>query len=251
MNKTPVHLAGREPFFSATLLCSFLLFALCAPSPPSAAHDLWIEPAEDGYVLLSGHKHSTHGGAESVPYDPAIVRGARCFDERGLAVEAAVTTIYPVHVRGACAAVVVSLSSGYWTKTPYGTKNVPRNEAQQPISSWLSLESVKRLNAWSETLAVPLSEELELVPLENPLGLKPGDKLRLLVCEGKKPVAGVAVAYDGETRGETAADGLINLRIRHGGLQIIQATRRTPLQSEKADETVATATLNFEVGGEH
>lgn len=49
------------------------------------------------------------------------------------------------------------------------------------IDSWLSLEAIKRLDRWSKALVRPVTQELELVPLDNPMTLKNGDKMRLRV----------------------------------------------------------------------
>lgn len=49
------------------------------------------------------------------------------------------------------------------------------------IDSWLSIESVKRIDRWGDGLAQPLTGELELVPTHNPLALKVGEKLRVRV----------------------------------------------------------------------
>jgi hypothetical protein len=48
-----------------------------------------------------------------------------------------------------------------------------------------------------------------------------------VTLEGR-PKAGVSVAYDGDTRGVTGANGLINLKVRHGGPQVIAASIQEP-----------------------
>lgn len=212
------------------------------------AHDLWLEPANDGYTLLYGHRHSAHAGSDTVAYRPEAVQRMTCFDTAGNALGHGDTRAYPAHLGGDCAAVYAGLSSGYWTKTPYGTKNVPKDEVDIAINAWRSLEGVKRIERWGEALGRPLTADLEIVPLENPLVLGDGAKLRLRVTQGGRPVAGALVAYDGKPRGETGPDGLVNIRIRHGGLQTIEATLRRPLDGVKADEEVHTATLSFALG---
>jgi nickel transport protein len=152
-----------------------------------------------------------------------------------------------VRINGGCAAIFVLTSSGYWTKTPYTTKNRPKTEVREPLASWLSYESVKRIDRWTPELADPLTTDIEIVPVNNPLELDPGDKLRLVITLEGRPVAGAVVAYDGKTRGQTGTDGRINVKIRHRGFQIVQATLRVPVESEETDEIVHTANLNFEI----
>jgi nickel transport protein len=141
----------------------------------------------------------------------------------------------------------VTTSSGYWTKTAWGTTNVPKTGVAGVLESWLSEETIKRIERWTAAAARPLAERLELTPLADPLALAPGDKLRLLVTLGGRPVAGVPVAYDGDVRGTTAADGTIALRIRRPGLQMIRASAEAPLADGRADTVVRAATLNFEL----
>jgi nickel transport protein len=211
------------------------------------AHDLWLEQEQGHLSLCYGHSRSEHKGAEFIDYPAEWVREALCVDEMGkpLAVEAGKGS--PFRMKGECAATYVLTSSGYWTKTPYGTKNVPKSEAQMVIKSWLSYENVKRIDRWGAALAGPLTEDLEIIPLENPLVLEPGNKLRLLVTYQREPAESVVVTYDGKPRGQTGADGRINIRVRHWGFQLIQASVSRPDPSGKADEIIHTANLNLDL----
>jgi nickel transport protein len=229
------------PAFLATLLLA---------TAAAQAHDLWLERAGSGYELLYGHRHSGHAGHEIIEYRPDTVKRVACIDATGKVVSQGSAATYPARLAGDCAAAYALLSSGYWTKTPYGTKNVPKDQVDVAVSSWLSFESAKRIDRWGAALAQPLSQDLELVPLDNPLTLGDGDKLRLLVTFRGQAVAGAVVAYEGKPRGDTGPDGLVNIKIRHGGLQTIEATLRRPLDGKKADEEVHTATLSFALGGQ-
>ena len=214
------------------------------------AHDLWLERTGAGYELLYGHRHSGHSGQDTIEYKPDAVKRVVCFDTNGKAIGQGATASYPARLAGDCATAYALLSSGYWTKTPYGTKNVPKDQVEVAVRSWLSFEGVKRIDHWGQTLARPLTQDLELVPLANPLTLGDGEKLRLLVTFRGQPVANAVVAYDGKPRGETGPDGQINVKVRHGGLQAIEATLRHPLDGTKADEEVHTSTLSFSLGAQ-
>jgi nickel transport protein len=225
-----------------------LLFAaVMAVAGHAYAHDLWLEKEDGGLGLYYGHKHSHHQGTALVEYEASWVREGLCFDASGKSIPFQAEAVYPYHMRGECAAAIVAISSGYWTKTPYGTQNVPKGEARMPIKSWLSHDSVKRIDRWSEALAKPLAGGLELTPLEDPLTLQKGKKLRLLVTFDGEPVQDAVVAYDGKPRGRPGRDGAINIRVRHGGFQVIQATRTLAVASEKADEVIYSTNLNFEL----
>jgi nickel transport protein len=222
-----------------------LVIALAAGS--ARAHDLWLEKDGGELRLQYGHKHSGHGGPTVLEYRVEWVREALCFDASGARIPFQAEEAYPFRMRGDCAAAHVSISSGYWTKTPYGTENVPKDEARMPVKSWLSHDSVKRIDHWAEPLAEPLAAGLELIPLEDPLRLRKGEKLHLRVTFDGKPVEDADVAYDGRPRGRPSPDGAINIRLRHGGFQVIQAGLTRALASEKADEVIYSTHLNFEL----
>jgi nickel transport protein len=222
--------------------------ALLVPAAAAQAHDYWVEPVGEDYLLHRGHRFSQHGGAKEVPFDPAIVTGVRCLQRAGAQPRATeISSEYPPRIRGPCLALIVSADSGYWSQTLTGTKNRPKDELFGVLRSWQALESVKRVEGWSERLHEPLSDDLELVFTEDPFGLAPGKKLRLIATLAGEPVSGVTVAYDGDPRGVTGANGRINLRIRHKGLQVITASLDEQLDSAKADKRVRSTVLMFDI----
>jgi nickel transport protein len=226
-------------------VCALLLLM---PALPALAHDLWLERESGGIALYQGHKHSSHGGAGTIPYDPAFVTDALCLEASGRTKPLALAKAAPWRTTTTdCAALRVAASSGYWTKTPWETKNVPRTGVAGAVRSWLSEESVKRIDRWVPGADRPLSEGLEITPAIDPLSIKPGDKLIVLVTENRQPKAGVPVAYGGDTRGATGEDGRIAIRLRQGGMQLIAASVETPLNDGKADVAIRSAILQFEI----
>lgn len=218
------------------------LMGLCANA---VAHDYWLERDGNQYVLHQGHRHSGHQGEAQVPYDIAIVQRAHCAGDGGVD-ERPRPAAYPARFDGPCAALAVELNAGYWSQTLTGTVNKPKSTVSGALRGWLAYESVKRLDAWTPVVAAPLNRRgLELVPLENPLALTPGDKLRLRAMWRGQPKAGVTVAYDGQPRGTTDADGKINLRVRHGGEQIIAASFEEPAAEADADRILYGTILQF------
>jgi nickel transport protein len=226
---------------------TLLALIAIAVAGESSAHDLWLEREDRGLALYYGHKYSDHGGSTFVEYPVEWVREALCFDPSGARAPFESERNHPFRMRGECAAAHVAISSGYWTKTPYGTKNLPKDEARMPIESWLSHDSVKRIDRWTDALAKPLAGGLELTPLEDPLRQSEGDKLRLRVTFDGQPARDAVVAYEGKPRGLPGPDGEINIRIRHPGFQVIQATLTLPSASEKSDKVIHSANLNFEI----
>ena len=229
-----------------TLLLLFLVSS-CFISL-SHAHDYWFEPSGDDYLLHRGHRFSQHGGEKEVPYDSSIITGAFCL--RSEETNHDTTTVsgdYPARLSGPCLAIMATADSGYWSQTLTGTKNQPKDELFAVLRSWHAIESVKRVEVWNKHLLEPISDELELVFTKNPFLLESGKKLRLIVMLNGKPVQGVNVAYDGDTRGTTGDDGRINIRIRHKGLQVITASLEKVLDNKKADKLVRSTILMFEL----
>lgn len=222
-----------------------LLFLVLAAG--ARAHDLWLEPAGNDYILLQGHRHSAHAGAETLPYEAARIGRAVCVNGEGLQREVKPAAGSPARFAGPCAVLAVQFVSGYWTKTAWETKNVPKTGIAGVLRSWHAEESVKRIGAWSAAAGKPLGSGLEITPLRDPLGLKPGDKISVRVTDAGRPLAGVPVAYGDDTRGATGADGEIAIRLRHGGTQLISASVEAPLSDGKADIAIRSATLQFEI----
>jgi nickel transport protein len=211
------------------------------------AHDLWISHEGINYALHQGHAHSAHAGADVVPYNPVIVKNVLCAKPGGGENPLIFGKTYPVKFSGECCSVLVSLSSGYWTKTVWETKNVPKTGIAGVLKSWRSQEAIKRINMWTPGSAKPIGKGLEISPQSDPFKLGINDKLSILVTDNGKPMAGVPVAYQGDTRGVSGLDGLISIRIRKAGVQLISASMETPLSDGKADTIIRSTTLQFEL----
>ena len=214
---------------------------------PAAAHDLWIEADSAGYRVLYGHRASGHEGPARIETAPGFVRAVACLDPTGRLVHPALTDSAPARFAGRFSAIHVDASSGYWTRTPLGLQNQAMDEVDHPLGGWLSHESAKRIDAWSDRLREPMTGSLEVVPLEDPFSLGPGGKLPLLVTLEGKPVEGAIVSYDGKPRGATGADGRINIRLRREGLQVIAASLTTEIESARAERIVRVAFLEFDL----
>lgn len=229
------------------LIRTLLLAGILLSPGPARAHGLWIERGGALHTLAYGHERSAHEGEKTLEYKPEIVKQGTCFSAAGQEIAADLGRGYPATLKGDCAASWFLTSSGYWSKTPYGTKNLPKNEAGAVIDSWLSVEGIKRIDQWGAGLSQALTRNLELVPRDNPLKLQAGDKLRLRAWFQGKPAAGVTVAYFGKPRGVTDSEGQVNIRLRNSGFQLIQASLDLPLNDGRADKTVHGSSLQFEI----
>lgn len=212
---------------------------------PAAAHDLWLESGPANWALRYGHRPGGHGGAQALPLPPERVQRAVAVTSAGDTLTVALTDARAGAWPADAAAIFVVTSSGIWTKSTEGTKNLTPAQVAHPLASWRSVESVKGIARWLPALAAPLTGELELVPASDPLRLAVGEKLTLIATRGGKPAPGVTVAYAGEPRGLTDAAGKVNIRLRAAGLQLIQASLETPLTTGEADKLIEATALCF------
>ncbi|MCX7898175.1 MAG: DUF4198 domain-containing protein [Rhodocyclaceae bacterium] len=224
----------------------WLLLAFCMRQA-AFAHDLWLEKEGLVITLYQGHKFSAHGGAETLAYGQDFVQEAHCFDLQGKPRPLEILSRSPWRARGDCAISLLVASSGYWSKTPWETRNAPKSETPGAIKSWRTIERLKRLERWSEHFASPLGKHLEIVPESNPFAVKPQEKLMLRVFFDGKPLSGVPVAYRGQIRGETDAQGRIAIRLRQAGIQWFSTSLERPVADDKADVEIVNALLQFEL----
>ena len=226
---------------------SFVSILLATLPRIAAAHEHWIGKEAGTYVLHLGHRYSRHEGADELPFDASSVKDALCVDAKDVVQPVPVGTSHPVKIRAECSALLVSIASGYWSKTPWETRNAPRSEVPGAIKSWFSEESIKRIDRWMPVTAQPVGNGLEITPVSDPSQIRPGYKLTVRVTENRKPKAGVAVAYADSTRGSSGEDGTIAIRIREPGIQLISASYEAPLNDGKADSVIRSTVLQFEI----
>lgn len=208
------------------------------------AHDLWLEKSGEGLVVRYGHR-----GADLVPIEASKVKALRCARAGRTAdvLAQAVFTAREMRVAARCEAISVFLYGGFYSLTPDGEKNLPKDEVANAVRAWESKEFAKWVDARAPAAAVSLGDELEIVA--NDLGRTAvGEKITVRVLWGGKAVSGAVVAYGERVVGETDSAGETRVRLRERGLQIVSATYRRPLHSAQADEQVLQATLCFEVG---
>ncbi len=217
---------------------------LTAPSP-GAAHDFWLEPAGDGLSLRYGH----HGG-ELLAIERQKVKAARCL-ESGRArdlLAGADFAASEVRLPGRCPAASAFLDSGFYSLTPDGEVNKPRNQVADAVKSWVSRQFAKWVDARQPgAAATVLGDELELAAVSDLGKARPGDKITLRLLSRGRPVAGAIVAIDHQPLGETDRAGEVRVRIRSAAIETISATWRRQVASPEADAEVLEASFSFEV----
>ncbi len=216
---------------------------------PAEAHDYWFQVEGQEYVLYRGHHFGNHQGETIIPYDPAIIDHITCLSPDGILQLVTPPTRYPLRVSGPCARLTVEVNSGYWSETGIETINQSKEQVPEALYTWLVIESTTLLNSWNQhEHPSSLPQGLEIFLEKNPFLVEKGEKLRLVVLQAGKPRQGVTVAYDGNPRGVTGQYGRINIRVRHGGLQVITGSIQEPADDAgKADTLLRSTTLLFEL----
>jgi nickel transport protein len=224
------------------LLASVLL----ATAVSAYAHDAWIEPQGDGFVVNYGHE-------KLEPYAPAKVKQLTALDAQGAPL--AVTRrdsadSVPFTVSGKPSLLLIHFDNGYWSQTTEGMKNIPRTEAPGTTRSVHSVKFGKRVVAWSKVLTRPAGQPLEIVPLsEN--APKAGSSLKVRVLRDGKPAAGVTIGTsekDAEKRElKTDADGIAALPVATG-TQGVWVGLKEPLNGDPGADTYSlSAHLRYNV----
>jgi len=223
---------------------SLSLILLLAASAYS--HDLWVEKADGKYVLMFGHMERIE------TYNPGWVREIKGYDGKMNAVKLNVIKgkeNVSFSSKKPVALVSLVFDSGYWVKTEDGLRNISKRGLTNYLEATHFIEPVKTIFRWSEQFTRPVGTRMEIVPLKNPLTLKPGETLPIKVIFEGNPLAGAVVTSHGELTGiRTGKDGCAQVRIEEKGLQVFAAKHKVQLNGDSdADFQVFQAYISFEV----
>lgn len=226
-------------------LIVILLFA-----PSAWAHHFWVVKAGDRFKVLWGHYPETN------PYEPGRVKVVKAFDQKGKEIELQRKEdkdILTFSSKKAVSLIALAIDGRALVTTPEGKKRLTKHEAQQAglqvIDSVYSYQYIKSLFSYDQSGSRPMGMKFELVPQENPFGLKSGAVLPIKVFFEGKPAEGVAVEINNDQAWvKTNRDGLAAIKIGEKGVQVISAKTRIPTKdSPEADFLSYTAILTFEV----
>lgn len=224
-----------------------LPFALHILYPlPSSAHDFWIEQRGDNFRVVFGH------GTHREEFEPSKIKSIRVIDTEGRDIpfkkemKDKGLNIRPERLP---ALIIVEIDNGYWSKTIYGWKELPKRKASRVVEALRSIFYTKTIISWSEAIEKASSlARLDILPLKNPFEIQEGETLPLKILLEGKPLAGAEVfGIDHKKIGTTSRDGLISIPIFRGN-NLVTVNYREPLKDDPdADVLSLTATLTFEV----
>jgi uncharacterized GH25 family protein len=225
-----------------------LSLALLLPAS-AGAHGAWVAERWGELGVVYGH------GAGDDPYDPARIMKAKAVAEDGAAIAVAVETRENhaiLKAEGEPAAVTFAFDNGYWTEKADGTwVNEPKDKVADAKSAGHYIKNSLSLLHIHDGLPAFPAQDLQIVPLDNPVGRKAGDPIRLRVLYEGKPLAGAVVTLDYVNQASlksapTDADGEVVVDIRNDGLNVLAVDHSVTLEDDpKADKIGYTATLSF------
>lgn len=231
---------------------SKLAFASILVASQALAHQFFPMKTSDGYKV--GFWADDHWGQ----YQSDRVFGISAKDFKGKKLKAGYDYLNnKIFIEGNPSVASMSYDFGYYTFTKDGKHYAQaRNEitditgANEVIQTRKIFKIGKSIFAWDEASSKAMGLKFEIIPLENPLEKKAGDKLKLQVLLDGKPISGVEFEdqnddIDGIV---TDANGIatITLSKAQDGLQIIAAGIKLPYNLDRYGDTLQlTATLSF------
>ncbi|MBV7433935.1 DUF4198 domain-containing protein [Cardiobacteriaceae bacterium TAE3-ERU3] len=222
------------------LVCSLM-------AATASAHNLFPAQTDNGYTIrfwADDHWEEP---------DPQNVIGLTAYDvDKRVKVGYDYTSGTVIAEDGSVGLMTAEYDFGYFTFTADKHFHKPRTEVEGVIFDTRHIYKLgKGIFQWDEAYSKPVGMKIEVTPLHNPLKLKEGDKLKVLVTLDGKPYAGAEFEdqvgdIDGLT---TDKDGIaeITLRTPQDGYEIIGASVKLPYQLEntQAQTLQLTGTLGF------
>jgi nickel transport protein len=219
--------------------------AILTWSGEALAHDLWLERQDNAFLLRYGH----HGGAV-LPLQAEKVKTLMCRKDKGGAENLrakALATSKQLSLKASCAALSTFFDGGFYSLTPDGEKNLPKNKVPDAVKAWRSKQFAKWVDIRSSLAGQPLGDEFEIVPVTDLAKAKTGNKATFRVLLGGKPLPGAILAIDHKPLGETDDQGEVRIKIRASDVEQVSASFRRAIKSAEADSEVFEASLTFEV----
>jgi cobalt/nickel transport system permease protein len=231
---------GFKPFLFIALFVSLFL------PVAGEAHEFWIERKGGEFTVVFGH------GTHREEFDSSRIKQVKAFDGNGkpltVSHEKKGKEIL-LRPSESAALMVAEIDNGYWSKTIYGWKNLPKRKASRVVEANRSLNYSKILLSWSEGIQKPLEGlVLDILLLKDPFQMKSGETLPIQILLHGKSLGKVDVFGNDHAKvGMTDAEGFVRMTLSKGH-QLMTVTYKEPLKDDPdADSLSVTATLTFEV----
>ena len=231
-----------------TKLFGFSLLLLALAAGASHAHEIWMTSQGDHWELA-------YGNNAPEPYDPQKVKDYRGYDKNGSSLglkSLSLDQAFGVARNPKVAMITIVFDNGYWIQDGDDFKTVSAEEARQAPAYSHPWKYHKALYSWSKHFLQPAGLKMEIIPLQNPFTVKPGQTLPVEVNFDGKPLAGVDASYgvhgDQAPKVKTSPDGKAQIPIQKTGEQFIAADYVTPADQDPAKgKTSYSTSLGFEL----
>jgi len=229
----------------SVLLSVFFSLALLVGAGSVLAHDMWLQESNEGFDIAIGHEGQTD------PYEPGRVKAVVGYTKNGwpvqLDIERKKNGCWVIPDEGFYA-ICASLDNGYWIKTTDGWKNHRQRKGLEVLKEGHSYKLTKHVVKWCDSLAKPLGQRFEIVPLKDPTKLKEGDRLPVKIFFEGKPAFGANLAktssmghsHDLES---VQSEGPFMVQIGAAGLQLVNAKLELPVQGRQVVWIAASLTF--------
>ncbi len=245
------------------LLRLFLIVLTAGILMPAAAsaHMVWIN-ASDFAPNAGDEVYLRIGWGHEYPRDqlvnPDMVKEVQVLGPEGQQVKTepvfADVHRFTARTEGAYHALV-QIEPGFVSKTPTGHKLGNKKELDNAVSCFrhnMNVKAIIQTGASDTTDNEQDGLALQLVPLENPSELGPGDTLPVRALFQGEPQSGVTIKatsreHDGEwvSKKKTDQDGIAHFEIDGEGAWMFRAEYRTPYPDESVcDQYFYTSALN-------
>ncbi len=249
---------------SKAIVTVVLCLSMCLIAGAAYAHVAWIicPEAKAGeklaMELLYGHDFPEGDKLGLEDLTETYVVGAKGKIKTALGADKKFRTEKPL----AAGSYVVAggTKAKFYTKSPAGYVNKTKDQVPEAIKCFRSVKFAKaivNLGGKAGDVSKPLGQDLEIVPLANPAGIKAGGELPVKVLLAGKPLANaeVTATFAGFSKeramafyAKTNPDGIVKVKLWHSGLWLVQVSHKSPYKDQaKCDVLGKAATLTFKI----
>jgi uncharacterized GH25 family protein len=221
------------------------MLSLLTWSTDALAHDFWLEPEDGAFLLRYGHR-----GHEALPLEASKLQTLMCRKDSGVPqnlVKSAVAAPRQISLKASCTLLSAFFDGGFWSLTPDGEKNLPKNKVPDAVKSWRSKQFAKWVDSHAPSANQPLGDEIEIVPVTDLAKVKTGSRATFRVLFAGKPLSGATLAIDHKPLAETDDQGQARISIRGHGREAVSVSYRRTVKTAEADSEIFEASLTFEV----
>lgn len=238
--------------WSVAALSAATILGTCLMAPAASAHAVWFAQHGGRLALIFGLGADDLDMVKRLPH----VTSVDGYDASWKPVPTRLETDGPLVVvdsKPTVAVVTAAMDYGIWSKLPHGDwVSKGRDEAPNATLSEKNYKfAIHILGALDKPIPALANQALEVVPVGARLPTLKGQALELRVLLHGMPVSGAHVLRDfvNDPDGNavtTGAAGIVTIRVRNQGLNVISATYDGPPENAKKEDRVEyEATLSF------